>query len=81
MIRSFNDDKPYDEFVAEQLAGDELDRVTPDTIIATGYYRLGIWQDEPVDPEQELFEDLDDLVRTTGEVFLGLTIGCAMSRP
>ncbi|MBX9790460.1 MAG: PSD1 and planctomycete cytochrome C domain-containing protein [Pirellulales bacterium] len=77
VIRSFNDDKPYDQFVTEQLAGDELDTVTPDTIVATGYYRLGIWQDEPVDPEQELFEDLDDLVRTTGEVFLGLTIGCA----
>ena len=45
-------------------AGDELERPTPETIIATGYYRLGIWQDEPVDPEQELYEDLDDLVRT-----------------
>jgi mono/diheme cytochrome c family protein len=77
VIRSFNDDKPYNQFVTEQLAGDELDRVTPESIIATGYYRLGIWQDEPVDPEQELYEDLDDLVRTTGEVFLGLTIGCA----
>ena len=77
VIRSFNDDKPYDQFVTEQLAGDELDQPTPETIIATGYYRLGIWQDEPVDPEQELYEDLDDLVRTTGEVFLGLTIGCA----
>ena len=77
VIRSLNNDKPYDQFVTEQLAGDELDNVTPESIIATGYYRLGIWQDEPVDPEQELFEDLDDLVRTTGEVFLGLTIGCA----
>ena len=77
VIRSFNDDKPYDQFVVEQLAGDELDPATPDKIIATGYYRLGIWQDEPVDPEQELFEDLDDLVRTSGEVFLGLTIGCS----
>jgi Protein of unknown function (DUF1553)/Protein of unknown function (DUF1549)/Planctomycete cytochrome C len=77
VIRSFNDDKPYDRFVIEQLAGDELEDVTPESIIATGYYRLGLWQDEPVDPEQELFEDLDDLVRTTGEVFLGLTVGCA----
>lgn len=77
VIRSLNDDKPYDQFVIEQLAGDELPDATADAIIATGYYRLGIWQDEPVDPEQELFEDLDDLVRTTGEVFLGLTIGCA----
>lgn len=77
VIRSLNDDKPYNQFLTEQLAGDELDQVTPDSIVATGYYRLGIWQDEPVDPEQELYEDLDDLVRTTGEVFLGLTIGCA----
>ncbi len=77
VIRSFNDDKPYDDFVKEQIAGDELPEATSDSITATGYYRLGIWQDEPVDAKQELFEDLDDLVRTTGEVFLGLTIGCA----
>ncbi|MEO8493690.1 MAG: PSD1 and planctomycete cytochrome C domain-containing protein [Planctomycetota bacterium] len=77
VIQSFNDDKPYDQFVKEQIAGDELEQVTSASIIATGYYRLGIWQDEPVDSEQELFEDLDDLVRTTGEVFLGMTVGCA----
>jgi hypothetical protein len=77
VIRSFNEDKPYQQFVREQLAGDELEQVTVDSITATGFYRLGIWQDEPVDHIQELYEDLDDLVRTTGEVFLGLTIGCA----
>ncbi|MBC8352502.1 MAG: PSD1 domain-containing protein [Planctomycetes bacterium] len=77
VIRSFNADKPYDQFVKEQIAGDELDKVTSESIIATGYYRLGIWQDEPVDPKQELFEDLDDFVRTTGEVYLGLSVGCA----
>ena len=77
VIRSFNEDKPYDQFVKEQIAGDELQQVTADSIIATGYYRLGIWQDEPVDAQQELFEDLDDLVRTTGEVYLGMTVGCA----
>lgn len=77
VIRSFNEDKPYQQFVREQLAGDELEQVTADSITATGFYRLGIWQDEPVDHIHELYEDLDDLVRTTGEVFLGLTIGCA----
>jgi len=77
VIRSFNDDKPYDQFMLEQMAGDELANVTSDSIIATGYYRLGIWQDEPVDADQELFEDLDDIVRTTAEVFLGVTVGCA----
>ena len=77
VIRSLNADKPYNQFVREQLAGDELWPGSPDALIATGFYRLGIWQDEPVDHEQEFFEDLDDLVRTTGEVYLGLTVGCA----
>ena len=77
VIRSFNADKPYDQFIREQLAGDELDEVTTETIIATGYYRLGIWDDEPADPLQARYDEFDDIIRTTGEVFLGLTIGCA----
>ena len=77
VIKSFNDDKPYDRFVIEQLAGDELPKPTTETITATGYYRLGIWDDEPVDREQARFDSLDDLVGTTGQVFLGLTIDCA----
>ena len=77
VIKSLNADKPYDQFIREQLAGDELDEVTPDSIIATGFYRLGVWQDEPVDPKQEFYEDIDDIVRTTSEVFLGMTAGCA----
>ena len=58
VIRSFNDDKPYDQFVREQLAGDELDEVTDDSIIATGYYRLGMWDDEPADPLQARYDEL-----------------------
>jgi mono/diheme cytochrome c family protein len=77
VIRSLNNDKPYDQFVKEQLAGDELDEVTEDSITATGYYRLGIWDDEPADPVQALADEKDDLVSTTGQVFLGLTLGCA----
>src|SRR5216683_5493077 len=50
VIRAFNEDKPYDRFLKEQLAGDELDEVTPDSLIATGYYRLGTWDDEPANP-------------------------------
>src|SRR5207244_12506071 len=41
VIRAFNDDKPYDQFIREQLAGDELGPVTPERRIATGYYRVG----------------------------------------
>ena len=77
VIRSLNQDKPYDQFILEQLAGDELSERTADQLIATGYYRLGTWQDEPVDRQQELYEDLDDIVTTTSQVFLGLTLNCA----
>jgi hypothetical protein len=77
VIRSFNDDKPYDRFVIEQLAGDEAAAVTPDDLIATGYYRLGIWDDEPADALQARYDWLDDVVSTTGQTFLGLTVGCS----
>ncbi len=77
VIRSFNADKPYDQFLREQLAGDELDTVTNETMIATGYYRLGTWDDEPADPLQARYDEIDDLVSTTSQAVLGLTIGCA----
>ncbi|MEX2174908.1 MAG: PSD1 and planctomycete cytochrome C domain-containing protein [Pirellulaceae bacterium] len=77
VIRALNADMPYDQFIREQLAGDELDNVTPDSIIATGYYRLGLWDDEPADPLLAYFDGLDDIVATTGQTFLGLTVNCA----
>jgi hypothetical protein len=77
VIRSFNADKPYDRFIREQLAGDEMPGYNPDAIIATGYYRLGLWDDEPADPRQARFDELDDWVTTTGQVFLGTTLNCA----
>lgn len=77
VIRSFNENKPYDRFVKEQLAGDELDKPTPESIIATGYYRLGVWDDEPADPLLHEFDQYDDLISTTGKTFLGITINCA----
>ncbi|WP_206028488.1 PSD1 and planctomycete cytochrome C domain-containing protein [Thalassoroseus pseudoceratinae] len=77
VIRSMNDDKPYDQFIREQLAGDEVREPSVEEIVATGYYRLGLWDDEPADPLLHKFDQFDDIVRTTGEVFLGLTVGCA----
>jgi cytochrome c553 len=77
VIRSFNDDKPYDRFLVEQVAGDELPNPSADALVATGWYRLGIWDDEPADPLQSRYDWLDDLVSTTGQAFLGLTINCA----
>ena len=77
VINAFNADKPYDQFIREQLAGDELPNPTPEKLIATGYYRLGQWDDEPADPEQARYDELDDIVATTGQTFLGLTVNCA----
>ena len=77
VVRSFNADKPMDRFVEEQLAGDELFPGDAEALVATGYYRLGLWDDEPVDPLQARYDVLDDVVATTGQVFLGLTIDCA----
>jgi mono/diheme cytochrome c family protein len=84
VIRSFNEDKPYDRFVREQLAGDEIAPDSRDALIATGYYLLGIWDDEPADKHERnedlklsVFDWYDDVVSTTGQTFLGLTVGCA----
>jgi mono/diheme cytochrome c family protein len=77
VIKSFNADKPYTQFVKEQLAGDEMPGFNPDAITATGYYRLGTWDDEPADPLLALYDGYDDLVTTTGQAFLGMTVNCA----
>lgn len=77
VIRALNEDQPFDRFILEQLAGDELPDKDADSIIATGYYRLGIWDDEPADRQRARYDYLDDILRTTGETFLGMTIGCA----
>ena len=83
IIRSFNSDKPYDQFVREQLAGDEIGardeygQIDQDALIATGFYRLGRWDDEPADKLQAEFDEWDDIVTVTGQAFLGLTVNCA----
>ncbi|MBL8218048.1 MAG: PSD1 domain-containing protein [Bryobacterales bacterium] len=77
VIRSLHRDKPFDRFLVEQLAGDELDEPTAETLVATGYYRLGPWDDEPADPDTDRYDQLDDILSTTSQAFLGLTLGCA----
>ena len=77
VIQAFNSDKPYDHFVKEQIAGDELYPTEPDARVGTGFNRL--WPDEsnlanPILMRQEI---LDDITDTTASVFMGLTYGCA----
>jgi Protein of unknown function (DUF1553)/Protein of unknown function (DUF1549)/Planctomycete cytochrome C len=77
VIESFNGDKPYDRFIKEQLAGDELQPGSDEALIATGYYRVGPWDSGAPDKLQATFDELDDVVGTTSQVFLGLTANCA----
>ena len=77
VIDAFNADKPYDRFVQEQIAGDELPDATAASVAATGFQRLGVFDDEPDDRLAAEFEALDDVLSTTGAAFLGLTLGCA----
>ncbi len=77
VIKAFNSDKPYDQFLREQIAGDELPEQTTDAIIATGFQRLGVWDDEPDDKRMAEFDELDDILSTTGTAMMGLTLGCA----
>ncbi len=77
VIRSFNADLPYDHFVRQQLAGDELEPDNPDAIVATGYLRLYPDEYNSALLEQRRQEILDDVTDVTGLAFLGLTVGCA----
>ena len=78
VIRSFNNDKPYDRFVLEQIAGDELFPSESEAIIATGFLRAGPWEHTGMSVAavtRQLF--LDDVTHHVGQTFLGLTLGCA----
>jgi hypothetical protein len=77
VIEALNKDKPYDRFVREQIAGDELEPGLAEPSIATGFYRLGIWDDEPADRALAHYDGLDNVLSTAGQVFLGMSINCA----
>jgi hypothetical protein len=79
VVEAFNADKPYDRFVKEQIAGDELDPANHEALIATGFHRAGPIhlvggnQDEEAN-RQEIVTEMSGAI---GSVFLGLTVGCA----
>ncbi len=78
VIKSLNEDLPFDQFTIEQLAGDLLPAPTKSQLVATGFHRnTMINQEGGVKPDQYRHEALIDRVNTTGAVWLGLTIGCA----
>ncbi|HWB07352.1 MAG TPA: DUF1549 and DUF1553 domain-containing protein [Verrucomicrobiales bacterium] len=77
VIRSFNSDKPYDRFVREQIAGDELWPDDRDARVATAFALLGPDMTDSADQTQRRLNTLNDAVDTTAAAFLGLTLGCA----
>ena len=78
VIDALNRDMPFDRFVTEQLAGDLLPDPTREQLVATGFHRNTMVNEEGgIDFEQYRVEAVVDRVSTTGEAFLGLTVGCA----
>ncbi|HTD68358.1 MAG TPA: DUF1553 domain-containing protein [Candidatus Limnocylindria bacterium] len=78
VIKSFNENKPFDQFTVEQIAGDLLPNATVDQKIATGFHRNVMTTDEGgVDPEEYMAKYQVDRVSTTAQVWLGTTLGCA----
>jgi hypothetical protein len=77
VIRSFNDDKPYDRFVMEQLAGDELEPDNPEMLVATGFLRMGQWGSAMLPKKIARQAYLDDVVHSVGQTFLSTPLRCA----
>ncbi len=78
VVRSFNADKPYDQFIREQIAGDEIDPDNPEMIIATGFLRMGPWEFTQMEvPKVARQRFLDDVTNSVGETFLAQSLQCA----
>ena len=79
VIRALNDDMPYNQFAAWQIAGDELAPDDPQAMAATGFLSAGVFPTQITEKEFEVtrYNELDDMVATAGNAFLGLTVGCA----
>jgi len=77
VIEAFNEDLPYDRFLAQQIAGDELEPDNRDALIATGIYHVGPYQEGVEIAEQVRVDGYDDVLRAFTVGFMGMTIGCA----
>jgi hypothetical protein len=76
-IRSFNDDKPYDRFVREQIAGDQIAPDDPNVVIGTAFLRHGVYEYNQRDVKQHWKNILEEVTDVTSDAFLGLSMGCA----
>ena len=76
VVRALNNDKPYDEFVKEQIAGDELRPEDPEAIVATGFLRMGPWGTAMIPQEEARQLYRDDVVHGIGQSFLSIPMRC-----
>ena len=78
VVRSFNRDKPYDRFVKEQVAGDEMDPDNPENLVAVGFLRMGPWEQTGMSVFKETRQMwLDDVTDSVGQTFLAHAMQCA----
>jgi mono/diheme cytochrome c family protein len=78
VVRSFNGDKPFDRFILEQIAGDQLDAADPEMKVAAGFLRMGPWESTVMNSKEVVRQQfLDDVVNHVGEVFLAQPLRCA----
>ena len=79
VVRAFNSDKPYDRFIREQIAGDEMFPGNQEALIATGYLRAGSEHvvSGNIDPDESRQEVLTEIATNVGQAFLGVTVNCA----
>lgn len=77
VIKAFNENKRYDRFIIEQIAGDQLPDKSLDSCLATGFLTLMQRDDEPADRPQAHADVISDMLDVTGEAFMATTMGCA----
>ena len=79
VVRSFNQDTPYDQFITEQIAGDEIEPVSETRLVASGFNRLGPLRKNQgnQDVASSRNEVLTEMTNIVGAAFLGMTVGCA----
>ena len=77
VVGAFNKDRPYPQFVREQLAGDEMPGDNPEQLLAAGFLRLGIYEYNQRDATSHWNDIMNEITDVTGDVFLGLGIACA----
>lgn len=77
VVRAFNNDKPYDQFIKEQIAGDELDAKNSECLVATGFLRMGPWELTAMEVAKIARQRfLDDVTNSVGETFLAQSLQC-----